>query len=47
MNDSLKDVDPPDHAKYRIPEYGLKPGHEELVYPRGMRHVKDLTLAWG
>ncbi len=31
----------------RIPDYHLKPGHEELVYPPGLRHVKDLTLAWG
>ena len=30
----------------RIPDYWLKPGHEELVYPPGLRHVKDLTLAW-
>jgi cytochrome P450 len=30
----------------RIPEYWLKPGHEELEYPPGLRHVKDLTLAW-
>jgi cytochrome P450 len=30
----------------RIPEYRLKPGHEELVYPPGLRHVKDLTLSW-
>jgi cytochrome P450 len=31
----------------RIPEYGLKPGHEELEYPPGLRHVKNLTLSWG
>lgn len=31
----------------RIPDYTLKPGHEELEYPAGLRHVKDLTLAWG
>jgi cytochrome P450 len=31
----------------RIPDYHLKPGHEELVYPPGLRHVKDLMLAWG
>jgi cytochrome P450 len=31
----------------RIPSYQLKPGHEELVYPPGLRHVKDLTLSWG
>ncbi len=30
----------------RIPEYWLKPGHERLEYPPGLRHVKDLTLAW-
>jgi cytochrome P450 len=30
----------------RIPEYRLKPGHEELQYPPGLRHVKDLTLSW-
>jgi cytochrome P450 len=30
----------------RIPEYSLKPGHEELEYPPGLRHVKDLTLSW-
>ena len=30
----------------RIPEYQLKPGHEELEYPPGLRHVKDLTLSW-
>lgn len=30
----------------RIPEYWLKPGHEVLEYPPGLRHVKDLTLAW-
>lgn len=30
----------------RIPEYWIKPGHEELEYPPGLRHVKDLTLAW-
>jgi cytochrome P450 len=30
----------------RIPDYRLKPGHEELVYPPGLRHVRDLTLAW-
>jgi cytochrome P450 len=31
----------------RIPDYRLKPGHEELEYPPGLRHVKDLTLSWG
>ena len=30
----------------RIPDYWLKPGHEDLEYPSGLRHVKDLTLAW-
>jgi cytochrome P450 len=30
----------------RIPDYWLKPGHEELEYPSQLRHVKDLTLAW-
>jgi cytochrome P450 len=30
----------------RIPQYGIKPGHETLVYPQGLRHVKDLTLTW-
>jgi cytochrome P450 len=30
----------------RIPEYSIKPGHEELVYPPGLRSVQDLTLAW-
>ncbi|MCU1344391.1 MAG: cytochrome [Acidimicrobiia bacterium] len=30
----------------RIPEYRIKPGHEKLVYPPGLRHVKDLTLIW-
>jgi len=30
----------------RIPDYWLKPGHEALEYPPGLRHVKDLTLAW-
>ena len=31
----------------RIPEYRIKPGHEQLEYPPGLRHVKDLTLVWG
>jgi len=31
----------------RIPEYSIKPGHEHLEYPPGLRHVKDLTLVWG
>ena len=30
----------------RIPEYRIKPGHEQLEYPPGLRHVKDLTLTW-
>jgi cytochrome P450 len=30
----------------RIPEYSIKPGHETLVYPPGLRSVKDLTLVW-
>jgi cytochrome P450 len=30
----------------RIPEYRIKPGHEALEYPPGLRHVKDLTLTW-
>lgn len=30
----------------RIPNYGPKPGHEDLQYMPGLRHVKDLTLAW-
>jgi cytochrome P450 len=30
----------------RIPEYRIKPGHEKLEYPPGLRHVKDLTLVW-
>ena len=30
----------------RIPEYKIKPGHEDLVYPPGLRHVKDLVLVW-
>jgi cytochrome P450 len=31
----------------RIPDYRLKPGHEQLEYPPGLRHVKDLMLTWG
>ncbi len=31
---------------HRIPDYWLAPGHEDLEYPPGLRHVKDLTLAW-
>ena len=30
----------------RIPEYSIKPGHEELVYPPGLRSVQHLTLVW-
>jgi cytochrome P450 len=30
----------------RIPDYRIKPGHEQLEYPPGLRHVKDLTLSW-
>jgi cytochrome P450 len=30
----------------RIPDYRLKPGHEELRYPYGLRSVKDLMLSW-
>jgi len=30
----------------RIPVYRLKPGHERLEYPPGLRHVKDLMLSW-
>jgi cytochrome P450 len=30
----------------RIPDYGIKPGHEHLVYRPGLRHVDDLTLCW-
>jgi cytochrome P450 len=30
----------------RIPDYWIKPGHEGLQYPPGLRHVRDLTLAW-
>jgi len=31
----------------RIPDYSIKPGHEELVYPPGLRSVQNLTLVWG
>jgi cytochrome P450 len=31
----------------RIPTYGIKPGHEQLEYPPGLRHVKNLMLSWG
>jgi cytochrome P450 len=30
----------------RIPQYRLAPGHEQLEYPPGLRHVKDLMLVW-
>jgi cytochrome P450 len=30
----------------RIPDYRIKPGHEKLEYPPGLRSVKDLTLTW-
>jgi cytochrome P450 len=30
----------------RIPDYAIKPGHENLEFPPGLRHVKDLTLVW-
>jgi cytochrome P450 len=30
----------------RIPDYRIKAGHEDLEYPPGLRHVKDLMLAW-
>ncbi len=30
----------------RIPEYRITPGHEQLEYPPGLRHVKDLHLSW-
>jgi cytochrome P450 len=30
----------------RIPEYRIKPGHEDLEYTPGLRFVKDLTLDW-
>ena len=29
-----------------IPDYRITPGHEELEYPPGLRHVKDLMLSW-
>jgi cytochrome P450 len=31
----------------RIPTYHIKPGHEQLEYPPGLRHVKNLMLSWG
>jgi hypothetical protein len=30
----------------RIADYRIKPGHEDLEYPPGLRHVKDLWLTW-
>jgi cytochrome P450 len=30
----------------RIPEYRLTPGHEELEYQVGLRHVTNLMLSW-
>jgi cytochrome P450 len=30
----------------RIPEYRIKPGHEALEYEPGLRHVRNLVLAW-
>ncbi len=30
----------------RIPAYRLKPGHEDLNYKPGIRHVQDLMLSW-
>jgi cytochrome P450 len=30
----------------RIPTYGIKPGHEQLEYPPGLRHVRNLVLSW-
>lgn len=30
----------------RIPDYRIKPGHEQLEYAPGLRSVKDLTLVW-
>ena len=30
----------------RIPDYSIKPGHEELEYPPGLRSVRHLTLVW-
>jgi cytochrome P450 len=31
----------------RIPDYAIKSGHEQLEYPPGLRHVKNLELTWG
>jgi cytochrome P450 len=30
----------------RIPEYRIKPGHEDLVYEPGLRYVQNLILIW-
>jgi cytochrome P450 len=30
----------------RIPDYAIKPGHEDLVYLPGLRSVQNLTLVW-
>ncbi|MGD9791909.1 MAG: cytochrome P450 [Acidimicrobiia bacterium] len=30
----------------RIPVYSIKPGHEDLQFPPGLRHVHDLMLVW-
>lgn len=30
----------------RIPNYRITPGHEDLQYPPGLRHIKDLMLSW-
>jgi cytochrome P450 len=30
----------------RIPDYAITPGHEDLQYPPGLRHVKNLMLSW-
>ncbi len=30
----------------RIPEYRIKPGHEDLEYSPGLRHVTNLVLDW-
>src|SRR5687767_5975406 len=30
----------------RIPDYRIKPGHEDLEYPPGLRHVRNLVLVW-
>src|SRR5215510_693734 len=30
----------------RIPDYRIKPGHEQLEYSPALRHVQDLMLTW-